>query len=295
MRNPVPNQSMQDSFKVAATASSASVEMRGTGVSRVTDALLDLVAPFTNAAGWLGDKLSYGRRDAAIRAASRARAQLQREGISSGEIPPKIFLPWLEGASLETDQSDNLTDAWAGLFVRSVKSADAVVISYIETLKKLGKKKAELLEFFATDTSPTFSLKFYHPDADGMFLDSNPLLRHVIDRVEMALDSKDFHGIADFFDRIGVQGMCQIIFYTSELTGTQSTPFFEQNEHEISNLEHLGLITIRSRNLPTSQGAVQIVWFEITKYAFDMVWACLGTLTGDTKVPGRKATPGNKV
>lgn len=295
MKYPAQDQNIQDSVTLAATTTSASVEIRGSVVSRVTDTLLDLISPFTNSIGWVGDQLSYARREAAIRAASRAQEQLKREGITSGKVPPKILLPWLEGASQETDQSDNLTDAWAGLFVRSVKSPDTVVISYIETLRKLGRKEAELLKFFATDTAPSYSLKFYHRDADGIFLDSNPLLPRLINRLEKTLHSKNAKDIEETFDKIGFQGMCQIIFYTSDLTGTQATPFFKENEHEISNLEHLGLISIRSRALPTSHGAVEIVWFEITKYAFDMVWACLRTLTGDTKTsrPKTKAT-GNK-
>jgi hypothetical protein len=272
-----------DSLKVEASATSIAIEVKGRGASRAADALLDIISPFTNALGLLGDQFSNARRAAAIRAAAKAAKQLKDEGISSARIPPKILLPWLDGASLETDEAegDSLTDAWAGLFVRAAKSSDAVTISYIETLKKLGKEEAELLQFFAMDTSPSYSQKFYESEGSQIFSDENPLRYRAISRLENIL-SKEGHiaELSEFMEHWGFQGMCQIIFFSTEMFGMVPTNYFREHEHVISNLEHLGLITTTSKIVETKAGNVEIIWFEITKYAFDLIYACQGVLTG---------------
>ena len=272
-----------DTFKVEAKATSIAIDVKGRAASRAADALLDLISPFTNALGMVGDQLSNARRSAAIRAAAKAAKQLQDEGISSARIPPKILLPWLDGASLETDEAEggSLTDAWAGLFVRAAKSSDAVTISYIETLKKLGNEEAELLQFFATDTSPTYSQKFYESERGHIFSENNPLRFRAIGRLEEILAKKDnLSELREFMEAWGFQGMCQIVFFSTGAFHMVPTDYFRAHEHVISNLEHLSLITVTSKIIGTKAGDVEITWFEITKYAFDLIYACQGVLTG---------------
>jgi hypothetical protein len=274
-------QSHDDSLKVEVSASSFALEAKGDAASRATHALLDLVSPFTNAMGWVGEQLSYARKLAAIRAASQAAKKLREEGISEAKIPPKVFLPWLEGASLETDEVENLSEAWAGLFVRAAKSSDAVTLSYIETLKKLGKPEAELLQFFATDTSPFYSEGFYGEKLIHIFSESNPLRHNLIGRLEKVLRKKPTVGsMKDLMEHFGLQGMCQVIFFSAGDARMVATKFFEENEHVIANLQHLGLISVNSAQFSTEFGVVEVIYFEITKYAFDLVWACQGILTG---------------
>jgi hypothetical protein len=271
-----------DAVKLKVSHSSIAVEARGDAATRATNALLDLVSPFTNGMGWVGDQLSYARKLAALRAASKASKRLKEEGILEAKIPPKVFLPWLEGASLETDEASNLSDEWAGIFVRAAKSSDAVTISYIETLKKLGKREAELLQFFATDTSPFYSEAFYGKKEMHIFLDSNPLLCNLIERLEKTLLKKQVRvgDIRKVMEHLGIQGMCQVIFFSVGNAKMVATKFFVEHEHVIANLEHLGLISVQSAKLATKAGSVDIIYFEITKYAFDLVWACQGILTG---------------
>ena len=276
-----------DSVKLRATATSVSVDVEGGAATRSVNALLDLISPFTNASAWLGDKFSHARSQAAIRAAAKAAKMLKDEGISAAQIPPKILLPWLEGASLETNETESLTDAWAGLFARAAKSSDAVVVSYMETLKKLGKDEAELLEFFATDTSPFYSQKFYE---EGMhiFSETNPLRVRAIEQLEGILTKKDnVSALREFMNGWGIQGMCQIIFFSTKDAQMLPTPFFEEHEHAIANLEHLGLTKTQSILIDTKAGDVEVIWFQITKYAFDLIWACQGTMTGIKTSPKR--------
>src|SRR5262249_16300538 len=156
---------------------------------------------------------------------------LKHERIETAQIPPKILLPWLEGASLETDETESLSDAWAGLFVRAAKSSDAVVVSYMETLKKLGKREAELLQFFATDTSPFYSEKFYEIDGLHIFSEKNSLRSRAIGQIEVILAKQSSRTeLREYMDSWGIQGMCQIIFFSTKDGPIIPTKFFEENE-----------------------------------------------------------------
>jgi len=247
--------------------------------SSATDALLSVLSPFTNASGYIGDRFADARRTAAIKSASKAAKLLKAEGIVKGDVPPKILLPWLDGASLEQD--DALQDAWAGLLARAVKSSDAVNVSYIETLKRLGKREAELLAFFATDTSPDFTLKYYGLTDVETFSSENPLFGNTVKAVD---DAEEQLKLPEVMDRLGIQSNRQIICYAIDDMGLpRTTKFFDENEHAVSNLEHLGLAKIGSTRFKGKSRSYFVMWFELTKYGFDMLWACQGRITGGWK------------
>lgn len=282
-----PNSGEQNSVKVSVSTTSVSTEIKGPAAKRAGESLADLVSPFTQAMGFVGDQIAHARAQAAIRAVKRAREILAEEDIQVGNIPPKILLPWLEGASLETEEETNsLTEAWAGLFARAVKSSDAVVVSYIETLKKLGKAEAGLLDFFVTDRMPDSGRLFYWREDIGIFSDEN-MARYDLIKRTLSILEKEFEvaKIDKYFDDFGFQGMCRVVSYWSERTGNRITPYFRENEHAVSNLEHLGLIDVKEKTFSDGDASFYIVWFNVTKYAFDMIYACRGVTT--SAVPKR--------
>lgn len=273
------SEAQREGDKVSLEASADGVKLNASGsiVSDAGAALLDSISPFTNAAGYIGDRIADARRTAALRSAKKAKEMLGREGITSGDVPPKIMLPWLEGASLELDDDDVLQTAWAGLLARAVKSSDAVVISYIEVLKKIGADEAELLDFFAGDTNPGFSSKFYSSDFPPMISHQNTLFGGMLEKFDQMEIGVELEAL---FNDFGIQGMCQVIFFALNNGRLRPTKFFDQNEHAVSNLEHLGLIKICRETFETENRTYSFVWFEITKFAFDLFWACQGKVTG---------------
>jgi Abortive infection alpha len=277
--NGIPRPSIQvdPEIKFKIGENGAEINVRANAVERLGDQLADLISPLTEGLGWVGDQLSASRRASAIRAAAKARDMLREEGIVRGSVEPKILLPWLEGASLETDGPDSLSDMWAGLLARAVKSSDAVSITYIETLRKLGSKEAQLLHFFATDTSPEISTKFFGDIPDSFSPTTNPLLQDAINKLEERMENEK---LGEIFEDFFLQGMGQIILYSVDAKGLRSTPYFDVNEHAVSNLEHLGLIVIRRKRYRSTNHVFDLIWFEITKFAFDFFWACDGVVTG---------------
>lgn len=266
-----------DSVEVELKADGVRVVSSGRSVATLGSALVDALSPFTNALGVIGDRVHIARRVAVLKAAKKAKEQLAEEGISEGNVPPKILLPWIEGASLEVDDDETLQTAWAGLLARSVKSSDAANISYMEVLRKMGAKEAQLLQFFCQDTAPFFSSKFYDLNTVETFSRQNPLFGNI----EKGLDKIESHdGYRNYFDNLGFQIMRQVIFYSLDEGRFTSTPFFDSSEVSVSNLEHLGVIKIKKGEFQTEKHRVSVVWFELTKFGFDMMWACQGKITG---------------
>lgn len=267
-------------IEVEASASGIKLGATGGGAARLSGALADVLSPFSESMGFLGDRMTDLRRAAAYRAAKKSAEMLAADGITSGNVPPKILLPWLEGASVETESDgDTLKNAWAGLLARAVKSSDAVVVSYIEVLKKLGSKEAELLSFFATDTSPFFSEKFYDPRYEGGL--SGPWYGDAIKNLD---NISEIDPLMETMETLGFQSMCQVVYFSIGKSAVFTTKYYDDNEHAIANLEHLGLIRFRDRTFKSAR-TYNIVWFEITKFAFDLFWACQGELTGKASRP----------
>ncbi|GAB4511701.1 MAG: hypothetical protein Tsb0019_07440 [Roseibium sp.] len=267
----------KDEIEIQAKAEGVSVRASGQAASGIAESLSDVLSPFTNAFGMLGDQVRIARRVAVLKSAKRAKEKLAEEGIHEGNVPPKILLPWLEGASLETDEDETLQEAWAGLLVRAVKSADAANASYMEVLRKMGAEEAKLLNFFAGDSAPFYSSKFYGLNEVEPFSRENPLFHNIA----KSIDKRKNHGeFRECFEGLGLQLMRQVIFFSVDGNRYDTTPFFDQHEVAISNLEHLGLVRVEKGDFETEEHMVSVVWFEITKFGFDMMYACNGTITG---------------
>lgn len=266
-----------DSLDIEVKADGVKLSTSGGSASGVIQAIGDLLSPFTNAFGMVGDQLKIARHVATLRAAQKAREMLAKDGIHSGDVPPKILLPWLEGASLELDEDEALQAAWGGLLARAVKSPDAATVSYMDVLRKMGTKEAELLSFYSGDTAPFFSSKFYGLNGIEPFSTENPLFENATNRLDK-LDTLDEQ--RKYFDGLGLQMMRQVIFFSVDGGRYNTTPYFDENEVAVSNLEHLGLVKIVKRSFDSRKHQVSVVWFELTKFGFDMMWACNGQKTG---------------
>lgn len=64
--------------------------------------------------------------------------------ITPRAVPPRLFLPMMDAASIEDDE--DLHTRWAALLANAASSPDAVHPSYIEVLKQLTPVEARLLD-----------------------------------------------------------------------------------------------------------------------------------------------------
>jgi len=78
-----------------------------------------------------------------VEAVVKAQRMLQRRGLSTHSVPPRLLLPILEGASIEDEE--DLHTKWSALLANAA-SSDKVHPSYIEILKQLTPDDARLLD-----------------------------------------------------------------------------------------------------------------------------------------------------
>lgn len=74
----------------------------------------------------------------------KTQRMLKEAGIVPQTVPPRLFLPIMEGASIQDDE--DLHSRWAALLANAAVSPTLVHPSYIEILKQLTPEDAQLLD-----------------------------------------------------------------------------------------------------------------------------------------------------
>jgi len=96
----------------------------------------------------IGDSLALVARPyriiLSVKMFEKAQRMLKAAGISPHVIPPRLFLPMLENASIQDDEG--LHTRWAALLANAAASSNLVYPSYIEILKQLAPEDAVLLD-----------------------------------------------------------------------------------------------------------------------------------------------------
>jgi hypothetical protein len=96
----------------------------------------------------IGDSLAIIARPYRIRLSlkmfQKTQRMLEEAGIKPKAVPPRLFLPIVESASIEDDE--DLHTRWAALLANAATSQNSVHPSYIETLKQLTPVEARLLD-----------------------------------------------------------------------------------------------------------------------------------------------------
>src|SRR5947208_3474868 len=96
----------------------------------------------------VGDSLALIARPYRIKLSlkmfQKTQRMLEEAGITPQAVPPRLFLPMVEAASIEGDEG--LHTRWATLLANAATSQDSVHPSYIETLKQLTSVEARLLD-----------------------------------------------------------------------------------------------------------------------------------------------------
>lgn len=96
----------------------------------------------------IGETIGVHARGYRIKQAVKVLKETQRmlidAGISPHAVPPRLFLPIVESASVQDDE--DLHMRWAALLANAAAIPDSVHPSYIEVLRQLTPKDAKLLD-----------------------------------------------------------------------------------------------------------------------------------------------------
>jgi predicted transcriptional regulator len=96
----------------------------------------------------IGESLALAARPyrilRSVKMLHKTQRMLEDAGVNPQVVPPRLFLPMLEAASIENDE--DLHTRWAALLANAASAPDSVHPSYIEVLKQLTPVEARLLD-----------------------------------------------------------------------------------------------------------------------------------------------------
>lgn len=162
----------EDRIKVNVSSTEIGIEAQGGVASRIGNQFADAISPFTNTLGILGDELRtfrIHREMKAIEALRRAKEIQDKLGIEQHPVSPKLLARWIEGASLEPDSDENITELWARLLARSPEEFSAIHVLCMDILGKLGATEARIFQSICEDQSSQDSHPSAVSDAIGTF------------------------------------------------------------------------------------------------------------------------------
>jgi hypothetical protein len=263
---------MADKDEISIEAKDAGISLKSSGeaAGRLTNALTDLISPLTESAGYFGDRIRLYRIGAVITALQTAHAIAKERGSALRPVPPKFLVQWLENASLEGETSANLSELWAKLLVSASDGYKSSHISCIDLLKKIGPDEAKLLQYFAHDTNPDYSLYF---DILSQRKDYLQAIVNIIKEGKLE-DNPKWGEVLNMADGVALQFNYRLLYLHTHDMGFLPTSFFRDNERSVSMLEREGALNIRRGRCNVLAVSFQLCWIELTKFGFDFVWEC---------------------
>jgi hypothetical protein len=109
------------------------------------DMLRKIVGPLADEIGeGMGVVARHYRYKLALKMYQKTERMLTDAGINPRAVPPRLFLPMIENASMQDDE--DLHTRWAALLANAAASPDSVHPSFIEVLRQLTPKDAQLLD-----------------------------------------------------------------------------------------------------------------------------------------------------
>jgi Abortive infection alpha len=113
-------------------------------LEHVADFFNKLAGPMAEELGSMfGDKVREYRVKNWIKVQARVEKMLQDAGYAPKPIPPRLFVPLLDGASLENN--DTLQQHWAALIANASMKESAVLPGFIQVITQLSPLEAQIL------------------------------------------------------------------------------------------------------------------------------------------------------
>jgi hypothetical protein len=129
---------MDDDIKAIAKSTSKAIE-------NVTDIFNKIAGPLANEFGQIiGDRMREYRISKAVALLEKTKRILEVAGIDPNHVPPSLFLPIIENASVQ--DNDALHDRWAALLANAAKPSCDILPAYIEILKQLSAYEVQFLD-----------------------------------------------------------------------------------------------------------------------------------------------------
>ena len=215
-------------------------------IEPVSDLIKRIAGPLADE---IGESLAFIARPYRIALGLKMFRKTQRmvkeAGMAAQPVPPRLFLPMLEAASIENDE--DLHTRWAGLLANAATSPGSVHPSYIEILKQLAPEDAALLE------------KLYDYSQQMRTSIVRPWMNATIAEKTERLETGDNPQIA--FDTLVRLGLIQHFYKIDQKKTKVKVPIGRFSSSRLSGIE------------AKVEGELE-EWFELAEFAAAFVQAC---------------------
>ena len=146
---------MEEAWELAAVSKKLSVKFGDKELVYENDAELlkklgnilnDIISPFSEGFGALGDKIRFYRAKSTLEILGDAKFKADNIGISLEDVSPRFMINWAEAASAEdTNSEESLKSLWANLLVNAAGNDKSQEIRFISILSQMTSRHAQLL------------------------------------------------------------------------------------------------------------------------------------------------------
>lgn len=105
----------------------------------------------TELGGLVGDQVKAWRAARALKLLRKVEGKIEEAGYHNVCVSPKFLTPWIDAASLESD--DDLCERWANLLAHAADpDGEDETVGYITVLRELAPRDASLLDAVYSET-----------------------------------------------------------------------------------------------------------------------------------------------
>lgn len=261
----------------------AKTDIPSASSGRFVDAIVDLIRPVSEGAGWLGDRIQLGRQQTLTKIARLTEKRLHLGNKPIKLPPPKLLLPLIERASLEEVNEAKLIEMWANLLATAATEKVEMLGQYTAILSELTSDQVRILErmTYLGDEGPYDAghLRDRHSD-----LNQAGLAARIYDLWE--IDAPD-NLIQELNSRLSVPGValdCLLVYYKENplekeyyhIEGSDTTKIYTENKfYDFENLVRLGLIEkCELKRHDIGNFNVDISYYIVTPVAADLCACC---------------------
>ncbi|WP_422021455.1 hypothetical protein [Pyruvatibacter mobilis] len=140
---------MKERIEGSIGSDSASFSIEGDSGEGLLKRAADLISPFSETFGLLGDKIRIYRETSLLRSIKKARQLADAEGLELQEPPQKFLIHWAEHASMEDGGELDVAERWANLLVSAATDFRPGHLLFIRILGEITSVEAQLIERIA--------------------------------------------------------------------------------------------------------------------------------------------------
>jgi Abortive infection alpha len=180
-------------------------------------ALADFLGPAAQEGGHIiADRVRFLRWRVALRTVERAQRIAEEKRLSSGHVPLKFLVPFLEQASLQEEEGD-LSEMWSHLLAKARDSYSDRHVTFLGILNVLSPAEAEVLKqmWRTADAQELFSAWTVHTPMDHLerHVETSPVRGGALLHFDHEVTAEDFEidsAVVYFFHEDDVANMNEL-------------------------------------------------------------------------------------